>query len=116
VSKGDSKLFAKLIIWSVALAGCSQQQSNTVTLYRNSPVAIGVRVHWATFNADESDPSFNLNNCLMAARLLNANVTASAKAEGKDRDNSVGFWCEAGSYREHGSIPSTFAEAFPTDV
>jgi hypothetical protein len=52
----------------------------------------------------------------MAARLLNANVTASAKAEGKDRDNSVGFWCEAGPYREHGNIPSTFTEAFPTDV
>jgi hypothetical protein len=109
-------LFAKLIGGAVALTGCSQQQPNTVTLYRNSPFAVGVRVHWATFNANESDPSYNLNNCLMAARILNANVTASAKAEGKDRDNSVGFWCEAGPYREHGSIPSTFTEAFPTDV
>jgi hypothetical protein len=72
-----------MIIGPIAFAGCSRQEPNTATLYRNSPFAVGVRVHWATFNAAESDPSYNLNNCLMAARLLNANVTASAKAEGK---------------------------------
>ena len=101
---------------AASLAACSGQKAETVTLYRNSPFALGVRVHWGTFDADESDPSYNLDNCQMAARLLNANVTANAKAEGKERDASVGFWCEPGVYRENGSIPTTFPEAYPTDV
>jgi hypothetical protein len=52
----------------------------------------------------------------MAARLLNANVTASAKAEGKERDQSAGFWCEGGDYKEDGMVPTNFPEEFPTDV
>ena len=52
----------------------------------------------------------------MAARVLNANVTANAKAGGKERNTSIGFWCETGKYRENGSTPTTFVEAFPTDV
>lgn len=106
---------AVTFVGSALLASCSQQGASTATLYRNSPFG-AVRVHWATFNAKESDPSYNLNNCLMDARVLNANATASAKAEGKERDTSVGFWCESGPYREQGSIPTTFPEAFPTDV
>ncbi len=100
----------------ISLTGCSEQKASTATLYRNSFISAGLRVHWATFNSGESDPSYNLNNCLMAARLLNANLTASAKAEGKKRDKSVGFWCENGPFRENGSMPTTFLEAFPTDV
>ena len=110
------KLNAAAVGAIAVLGSCSQPQSETATLYRNSPFSPGLRVHWATFNAQESDPSYNLNNCLMTARLLNANVTASAKAEDKERDSSIGFWCEAGPYRERGSIPTTFPEAFPTDV
>lgn len=106
---------AVILFGSALLASCSQQGASTATLYRNSPFG-AARVHWATFNANESDPSYNLNNCLMAARLLNANMTASAKAQGKEREASVGFWCENGPYREQGSIPTTFQEAFPTDV
>lgn len=100
----------------VLLSACSEPKSSRVTLYRNSPFGADIRVHWATFDASESDPSYNMNNCLMAARLLNANVSASAQAEGKERDNSVGFWCENGYYREEGAIPANFPEAFPTDV
>lgn len=103
-------------ICALGLLGSCSKSANTVTLYRSSPFAAGIRVHWATFNANESDQSYNLNNCLMAARVLNANVTASAKAEGKERDSSLGFWCEGGPYREQGTIPTTFPEAFPTDV
>lgn len=110
------KVTAAAICSLVLLTACSQQMANTVTLYRNSAFGAGIRVHWATFNAAESDPSYNLNNCLMAARLLNANATASAKSAGKERDISFGFWCEGGPYRERGSIPTTFPEAFPTDV
>lgn len=106
-----------VFFFSVLIA-CSGggRHSDTTTLYRNSALDPTIRIHWATFDADESDPAYNLNNCGMAARLLNANVAASAKAEGKERDPSVGFWCELGPYREEGSVPSQFYEAFPTGV
>ena len=98
------------------VGGCEQlTESKTYTLYRNSPFGL-VRVHWATFNADERDPAYNLNNCEMAARLLNANVAASAKADGKEPDQSVGFWCENGPFKEKGAIPAHFEAAFPTDI
>lgn len=74
-----------------------------------------MRVHWATFDAGDKG-GYNMNNCLMAARLLNANVTASAKAEGKERDPMTGFWCEAGRFKEDGSVPMNFPEAFPTEM
>jgi len=101
------------------VAGCGSQGSSAAgefTLYRNSPLDRSTRVHWATFDAGESDRNYNRNNCEMAARLLNANVDASAKAEDKDRDPSVGFWCEPGAYSEEGTVPSSFPAAFPTDA
>ena len=52
----------------------------------------------------------------MAARLLNANIEASAKAEGKAPFESVGFWCELGDYQEEGGTPVHFEKAFPTDT
>ena len=98
------------------LSGCGSGASNSYTLYRNSSFDVAIRVHWATFDADESDPAYNLNNCLMASRILNANVAANAKAEGKELNRSLGFWCEAGPYREQGSIPNDFQAEFPTDT
>lgn len=107
---------APILIGLAVSSGCSDHSGSTVTFYRNSPFGPGLRVHWATFDATDSSPSYNLNNCLMAARLLNANMTASAQAEGKRRDSSIGFWCEQGGYRDGGTIPTNFPEAFPTDV
>lgn len=101
------------------LAGCGQLTSDgatTFTLYRNSFVDHSMRVQWATFDAPEKDPNYNRNNCEMAARVLNANVDASAKVERKPRDASMGFWCESGAFKEKGGIPSSFPAAFPTDA
>lgn len=100
------------------LGGCSggATSAETFTLYRNSGLDRSIRVHWATFDATESDRNYNRNNCEMAARLLNANVDASAEKEGKPRDPAVGFWCELGTYSDEGAVPSTFPAAFPTDV
>ena len=75
-----------------------------------------MRVHWATFDAAESDRSYNLNNCQMAARLLNANVEAFAKQNMESDPPKVGFWCEPGEYKEEGRVPFSFDAAFPTDV
>jgi hypothetical protein len=96
--------------------GCSDGGSSTYTLYRNSNIGMAARVHWATFDADESDPTYNANNCSMAARLLNANMRAAAEAQGVPAHFGVGFWCEAGRYRESGQVPRSFDAAYPTDT
>lgn len=104
---------------TMALAACnvsSESNAEKFTLYRNSLLDSSARVHWATFDADESDRNYNRNNCEMAARLLNANFAASARAEGKEPTPAVGFWCEPGGCSEKGTVPSTFPAAFPTDV
>ena len=78
---------------AIALAACSPSNASRAeqfTLYRNSFLDSSARVHWATFDADESDRNYNRNNCEMAARLLNANLAASARAEGKEPDPAVG--------------------------
>lgn len=113
------KLARRIIIaGALFVGGCNADSTSadTFTLYRNSGLDRSIRVHWATFDADESDRNYNRNNCEMAARLLNANVDASAEEEGKPRDQAVGFWCEAGSYSDEGAVPSTFPAAFPTDA
>lgn len=109
---------ALLATAAMLLTSCNARSASaeTFTLYRNSGLDRSMRVHWATFDAAESDRNYNRNNCGMAARLLNANVDASAKDEGKPRDPAVGFWCEPGSYSDEGAVPSTFPAAFPTDV
>lgn len=106
------------VILCLCLIGCGQggkSRAETYTLYRNSFLDSTTRIHWATFDAADRE-NYNMGNCLMAARLLNANVNASAMAEGKPRDLSLGFWCEEGKYRESGAVPTTFTAAFPTDV
>jgi hypothetical protein len=110
---------AVVIAAAVLASACTPQASHDAekfTLYRNSFMDHSMRVHWATFDAAESDRNYNRNNCEMAARLLNANVAASARAEGKEPDASLGFWCEPGGYSEKGVVPSTFPAAFPTDA
>lgn len=114
----DMKLNAISIVGLMLAAGCGPASTSayTFTLYRNSGLDRSMRVHWATFDAEESDRNYNRNNCDMAARLLIANVDASAEQEGKPRDPTVGFWCEPGSYSDEGAVPSSFPAAFPTDV
>lgn len=108
-------------LMSLALAACGSEQPprapelETATLYRNSNLVSGMRIHWATFDADDA-PAYNINNCMMAARLLNANLVAFAEAEGKPPHNAVGFWCEPGGFRLEGRVPGTFKAEYPTDV
>jgi hypothetical protein len=108
-----------LAVIALTLIACGSDGSagaERYTLYRNSFMDRSMRVHWATFDARESDHNYNRNNCEMAARLLNANIDASAKAEGKERDPATGFWCEPGRYSAEGVVPSTFPAEFPTDA
>lgn len=106
---------AMLLCCFAGVSGCGTDASDAFTLYRNSSVDRTMRIHWASFDTKDSG-SYNMNNCMMGARLLNANVTAIAKADGKERDPSIGFWCEPGGYKEKGMVPLSFEEAFPTDA
>lgn len=108
---------AAAIILLLGTAACSNDaQDSEYTLYRDSPFDTSMRVHWATFDAPESDAGYNMDNCQMAARLLNANFKALAAAAGKPPMPGVGFWCEKGPFLEKGAVPSYFEAAYPTDV
>jgi hypothetical protein len=109
-------LVALLSIMVVTACQDNPSPDYTSTLYRNSPLDHSMRIHWATFNEAENGGTYNRDNCEMAARLLNANVDASAEREGKPRDPAAGFWCEPGKYNEKGIVPSSFPSQFPTDV
>jgi hypothetical protein len=104
-----------LLIASLILTGCSGSSSGDVTLYRNSPLDLSLRVHWATFDAPE-DVNVNLDNCEMDARILNANASAFAVKSGKPPDSPVGFWCEAGAFKKEGQVPDSFESEFPSDA
>jgi hypothetical protein len=109
--------FAALMLIGL-LAGCGGEafgNSETATLYRNSPLASELRVHWASFDTSDGI-DYNLGNCQMAARLLNANLAASVEAEGKEPCSNIGFWCEVGGFSENGGVPIKFDAAFPTDT
>ena len=114
--KSMGQVVAFAAVFAVAACGsettAEADRAETYTLYRNSPLDRGERVHWATFNADDKG-DYNRGNCAMAARLLNANVGESAIAEGKEPYSGVGFWCEPGKYAEQGSTPSEFDSSFP---
>lgn len=71
----------------VFLVGC--KDSNVFSLYRSSPLDPSMRIHLATFDADESSPNYNQENCEIAAGLF-------AQQQGV----SVRYWCEKGEFVE----------------
>jgi hypothetical protein len=114
----EGAMRASCLVVAATVAGCTQREnSETYTLYRNSPYAV-LRVHWATFDVKEGagDLGANRDNCEMAARILNANVAAGRKQTAQQGQSEVGFWCERGRYAEHGGIPAHFESQFPSDV
>lgn len=72
----------------LCLGGCDIQGSDDLyTLYRGSPAG-PLRIHVATFDADESN-GYNFENCRQTARLF------------KDQPGvTVEYWCEKGKYRK----------------
>lgn len=101
---------------AIALVGCSggKEEAAPATLYRNSVLDPAMRVHFASFDAPDKAP-FNIDNCEMVARIMNANVDASSAKEGKPRNRSIGFWCERGDFSEEGTVPRAFESEFPSD-
>ncbi|MDK9721247.1 MAG: hypothetical protein OEL53_08700 [Rhodospirillales bacterium] len=69
------------------LSGCNDNR-DVYTLYRTSPLDPNMRIHMATFDADESSPTYNQENCQLAADLFT-----------KQPGVTVRYWCEKGRYR-----------------
>ena len=72
-----------------------------------------MRIHVATFDAAESSNLFNISNCQMTARALNANIRAQPAFEGPQ---TIGFWCEPGKFTDKGLPPTSFDAEFPTEA
>ncbi len=94
VMLGNFHKAAVFAVFCVSTAACGMSdRSERYTLYRNSSMMDDARIHWASFDVDNSG-SYNEENCQMAADLLNKNVKA-LNPEG----TNVRFWCEAGAAR-----------------
>ena len=83
------KHFALLIGSAIALAtsACSVG-AGSFTLYRDSLLTTGARVHIATFDAEHGE-AYNSKNCNLAASLFSAQAGVQTK-----------FWCEKGDFRK----------------
>jgi hypothetical protein len=71
-----------------ACDGKAPAENDIYSLYRNSPEFPGMRVHVATFDAEDTSGSgMNRTNCQIAAEVL-------AKRPGV----TLQFWCEMGRF------------------
>lgn len=83
-------LRVSMIPWLVlANAAFAEDVAQPFTLYRSSVVDPTMRVHIATFDAEQRSPTYNQENCWTAADLF-------MSQEGV----SVRFWCEPGRHAE----------------
>jgi len=82
-----------VILLSLSLFACSDigigvSEDKVYTLYRDSTVDKGMRIHVATFDVNESQ-AYNKENCEIARDLFEGQPGVS-----------VTYWCEKGYYRE----------------
>ncbi len=101
-SRPMTSAITSTILLGTLLAGCSPRipaslanTSETYTLYRSASVDAQARIHWATFDVDDSaggQGNYNEVNCTMAADLLNQNLK---KLNGGEMP--LRFWCERGA-------------------
>ena len=68
------------------LVGCDSN-SETYTLYRGSVTGPNMRIHLATFDADEPG-GYNQENCFKVAELFQSQPNVLVK-----------FWCEKGRFK-----------------
>ena len=71
----------------VLLIGCGPRDGNIVTLYRSSAAVETLRIHVATFDADEPR-SYNEENCRTAAELFASQGGVTVR-----------YFCELGRFR-----------------
>ncbi len=68
------------------LGGCDD--NHVFTLYRASSLDANMRIHIATFDAAESSPSYNQENCAITAGLFAQQLGVTVR-----------YWCEKGTFR-----------------
>jgi hypothetical protein len=83
----------RIWILTLILSGCKSvglktSEDQVYTLYRNSPIDKNMRIHMATFDADEKE-AYNKENCEIGRDLFmdQAGVTAQ-------------YWCEKGGFKK----------------
>ncbi|MCJ2132778.1 hypothetical protein MKK69_01640 [Methylobacterium sp. J-026] len=69
------------------LAACQGPDASTYTLYRNSVINDGARIHVASFDAADGE-AYNRENCAAATDLF-----------GGQPGTRTRFWCEKGRFR-----------------
>ena len=79
--------FPLVALIAVVLVGCSDPSKDTFTLYRNSPTDENMRLHIATFDANENN-NYNAKNCDMAAGFFQSQPVRTR------------FWCEKGTFKK----------------
>ena len=80
-------------MFALLVTGCSDASDHeyTATLYRNSVLSQNIRLHVASYDVSNENNSFNIGNCQMASRLLNANVAAQTPNEKDQPIGSVSY-------------------------
>jgi hypothetical protein len=77
------------ITWaSISFAQAQVRNDSCYTLYRNSKSFADMRIHVATFDAEDGEP-YNKENCNVAQELF-------AKQPGV----TVKYWCERGRFKK----------------
>lgn len=69
------------------LAGCGPTDGRVFTLYRNSVMNEQLRIHIATFDADENE-QYNNDNCNHVADLFRSQPGLGVR-----------YWCEKGRFK-----------------
>ena len=76
-----------LALTPLLLVACGN--SEPYTLYRGSPIIANARIHIATFDADDANKTYNMENCQIGQELFQNQLGVTAK-----------YWCEKGKYKE----------------
>ncbi len=76
------------LIAMLAITAAAGGSAHVVTLYRSSAIDSTMRLHIATFDADEG-AAYNSENCQIAAQLFQGQPGVTVR-----------YWCESGPYRQ----------------
>ena len=77
-----------LLVGSAIMLAAYAPPDVVFTLYRNSAIDASMRMHIATFDADQG-ASYNQENCSTAQKLFQAQSGVTVR-----------FWCEKGWFHE----------------